>query len=248
METEIFIKGNYRFIRGPFQYSGGVSAEPGYCIERTKFRKPLPINIGFKSIADYLIGIGRPLTALCACELRSPAPFTEKGFNDFNRNYVETLASWEILHNDENPVARSNVCPEVDPPLEPCFEAFSYTVPDVKNKTSFVISGSAEAPEGFGGYGERIIRLGDQSENAMHEKAKYVLSVMESRMAALEKKWSDATVTQSYTVYNLYPFLADEIISRGAAKSGLTWHYARPPVEGLDFEMDVRGVSTEKVI
>ena len=100
----------------------------------------------------------------------------------------------------------------------------------------------------MGGYGERIIRLGDQSENALHEKAKYVLSVMESRMAALEKKWSDATVTQSYTVYNLYPFLADEIISRGAARSGLTWHYARPPVEGLDLEMDVRGVPTEKVI
>jgi hypothetical protein len=28
----------------------------------------------------------------------------------------------------------------------------------------------------------------------------------------------------------------------------LTWHFARPPVQGLDFEMDVRGVAQEFVI
>jgi hypothetical protein len=46
----------------------------------------------------------------------------------------------------------------------------------------------------------------------------------------------------------LHPFLADEIVSRGAVNSGLTWNYARPPVDGLDYEMDVRGVFTERVI
>jgi hypothetical protein len=25
----------------------------------------------------------------------------------------------------------------------------------------------------------------------------------------------------------------------------LTWHFARPPVQGLDFEVDVRGVAHE---
>jgi hypothetical protein len=29
---------------------------------------------------------------------------------------------------------------------------------------------------------------------------------------------------------------------------GLSWHFARPPVEDLDYEMDVRGVSSEIVI
>ena len=29
---------------------------------------------------------------------------------------------------------------------------------------------------------------------------------------------------------------------------GLTWHFARPPVQGLDFEVDVRGVACELVI
>ena len=38
------------------------------------------------------------------------------------------------------------------------------------------------------------------------------------------------------------------IIRRGASSGGLTWHFAPPPVLGLDFEMDVRGVAHEFVI
>jgi hypothetical protein len=33
-----------------------------------------------------------------------------------------------------------------------------------------------------------------------------------------------------------------------ATLGGLTWHFARPLVQGLDFEMDVRGVAHELVI
>jgi hypothetical protein len=42
--------------------------------------------------------------------------------------------------------------------------------------------------------------------------------------------------------------LADEIARRGAMSGGLTWHYARPPVIGLDYEMDARGVAREIVV
>jgi len=34
-------------------------------------------------------------------------------------------------------------------------------------------------------------------------------------------------------------------VRRGGTPAGLTWHFARPPVVGLDFEMDVRGVTRE---
>jgi len=40
----------------------------------------------------------------------------------------------------------------------------------------------------------------------------------------------------------------DEIVRRGAAHSGLTWHFCRPPVRGLEFEMDCRGVRSEQVV
>ncbi len=36
----------------------------------------------------HLKAAGRPLTAFAACELRSPAPFTEGGFRAFNETYV----------------------------------------------------------------------------------------------------------------------------------------------------------------
>ena len=248
-ETAVFEAGGYRYVRGPFQYSGGVAAEPGFAIERVRFARPRPIADGFAAIQDYLRALDRPLTSFCACELRSPAPFTEDGFVAFNRVYVGTLERWGIFRDEENPVARSNVCPEVDPPPEPSFEAFSYTVPaEADASTSFVIAGSAEAAEGAGSYRERIIRLGDTSPEAMREKARYVLGAMETRMAALGVGWSQASATQAYSVHDIHPVLSEEIVTRGAAPGGLTWYYARPPVEGLDYEMDVRGVPVERVL
>jgi hypothetical protein len=34
-------------------------------------------------------------------------------------------------------------------------------------------------------------------------------------------------------------------VKRGATPAGLTWHFARPPVQELDYEMDVRAVARE---
>ena len=56
------------------------------------------------------------------------------------------------------------------------------------------------------------------------------------------------TATQVYTIFDIHPLLADEFVRRAAMSGGLTWHFARPPVQGLDFEVDVRGVSHELVI
>ena len=126
-ETSRFEPGGYRYIRGPFQYSGGVAAEPGFAIERVRFQHPIPLEEGFQRIEAHLAIVGRPHTAFCACELRSPEPFSEQGFIDFNRVYVGTLEHWGIFKDEKNPVARSNVCPEIDGPSEPSFHAFSYT-------------------------------------------------------------------------------------------------------------------------
>jgi len=245
--TQPFAAGGYRFIPFQFQYSGGVVAEPGFRIERARFARPLPLAQGFDAVEAHLGALGRPPTAFCACELRSPAQFTEAGFVAFNRLYVERLAAWGIFRNDVNPVARSNVCPEISPPGTPSFYAFSYTVPGEGD--GFVAAGSGEARgESSGSYADRIVRLGDQSPEAMREKARFVLGEMERRMTALGFGWAGVTTTQLYSIYDIHPFLADEIVARGATPAGLTWHYARPPVEGLDLEIDVRGVMRELVI
>src|SRR5262249_32029682 len=85
---------------------------------------------------------------------------------------------------------------------------------------SFVIAGSAETREGGGSHSERTIRRGESSPEAMREKARYVLGEMERRLAVLGLGWADTTATQFYTVRDLYPFLADEIVRRGAGRWG----------------------------
>jgi hypothetical protein len=243
-----FAAGGYRFLPGVFQYSGGAAALPGYAVERVRFRAPVPLAEGFARIERIITEAGRPLRSFCACELRSPAPFTEQGFRAFNEVYVVTLEKWGLFDGKANPVARSNVCPELEPPAEPSFHAFSFTVAVAGAAPSFVIAGGAEAREGGASYGERTIRAGETSPDAMREKAHYVLGEMEHRLAALGFGWADTTATQVYTVHDLHPFLADEIVRRGAARAGLTWHYARPPVRGLEYEMDCRGVGRERVV
>jgi hypothetical protein len=243
-----FAAGGYRFLPSVFQYSAGVAALPGHAVERVRFRTPVPLADGFARIERLITEAGRPLTSFCACELRSPAPVTEEGFRAFNERYVVTLEKWRLFDGRVNPVARSNVCPEIDPPAEPSFYAFCFTVVAAGAPPSFVIAGGAEAREGGASYRERTIRRGEITPDAMREKARYVLGEMEHRMGALGFGWADSTATQVYTVQDLHPFLADEIVRRGAARSGLTWHFARPPVRELEYEMDCRGVARERVV
>jgi len=237
----------YRYIPGPFQYSAGVAALPGHMIERVRFANPVPLEEGFKRIENHLKAQGVPLTAFCACELRSPGQFTDEGFIAFNRQYCGTLERWGIFANDRNPVARSNVCPAIDPPAEPCFHAFSFARPG-GGPSSFVIAGSGEAREELAPYKDKTVRYGETAPEAMVEKGKFVLDVMETRMAAVGAGWEATTAVQVYTVHDLYPFLGSEIVSRGAARHGLTWHFCRPPVIGLEYEMDCRSVVVERVI
>ncbi|MFI5010937.1 MAG: hypothetical protein ACHQAY_01175 [Hyphomicrobiales bacterium] len=238
----------YRYIPGPFQYSAGVAALPGHRIERLRFLDPVSLDDGFARIERHLKGAGLPLTAFCACELRSPAPFDDEGFRAFNRIYVGTLERWGIMMGDKNPVARSNVCPAIDPPVVPSFHAFSVAVPSSDSLKSFIIAGSGEAQEGAGPYSAKTIRYRVTSPDAMREKAVFVLGQMERRLSALSAKWADTTAVQVYTVHELHHFLGEEIVRRGAARHGLTWHFARPPVIDLEFEMDCRGVSIERVL
>jgi hypothetical protein len=127
--------------------------------------------------------------------------------------------------------------------------AFAYTVPAAGGaRASFHIAGSGEAPEGRGNYHDHIVRRGDTSPDGLREKARYVLGEMERRMRALGYGWGQVTGTHLYSVHDVFPILPDELVRRGAVPGGLTWHFARPPVVGLEFEMDVRGIAREIVL
>jgi hypothetical protein len=246
--THDFAAGNYAFIPAVFQYSSGAAADSGFEIERVRFDTLLPLAEGFAQAAKYIRAVGRPLTSFCACELRSPTAFTEDGFRRFNEHYVKTLAEWGLFDGTTNPVARSNVCPEIDPPAEPSFFAFSFTRPSRGTMPSFVIAGGAELRGGSGSYPERIVRYRDLSPEGLKEKVSFTVNEMENRLGAFGFRWKDTTAVQAYTVHDFHPVISDELVRRGAARSGLTWHFARPPVIDLEYEMDCRRVLRETVI
>ena len=241
-DVRVFGPGGYRFVKAGFQYSAGVAAQPGFAIERARFAQPRPLAEGFEAIAAHLRQRGLPLAALCATELRSPAPFTETGFVAFNRTYVQTLQQWGLFDGEANPVARTNVCPLHQPPAQPAIYAFSYTVPVAGHSgSSFVIAGSGEAPEGHANYR-------DVSADALRDKLRFVMAEMARRMQALGHGWADALASQAYTVHDIGALVGPEVVQHGAAAAGLTWHFTRPPIVDLEVEMDARRVFCEWVV
>jgi hypothetical protein len=98
---------------------------------------------------------------------------------------------------------------------------------------------------GSGSFRERTVRYRETSLDALREKVRHVVGEMEARLSALGFSWHDALSTQAYTVQDIGPLVGPELAARGAAPGGLSWHFARPPVVDLEFEMDVRGAARE---
>ncbi len=57
--TEVvdFPDGGYRYLKGVFQYSGGVAAQPGFAIERMVFQAPPPLAAGFEAFNRHYAGM-----------------------------------------------------------------------------------------------------------------------------------------------------------------------------------------------
>ena len=243
-----FAVGGYRYIPSVFQYSAGVAAESGFRLEQARFKSPVPIQNAFAIVERHLKQIGRPFTAFAHCELRSPGQFDDNGFIEFNKRYVATLQKWGIYQAQNagtkaiNPVARTNVCPEFFGPQEISMLAFTYTVPCATDlNANFVVSGGGDARPGSEPYKDRIIAYGDHSQSGLQLKVEFVIQEMEKRLKSLGFTWNDVACTQAYSVHNIGGLVESLLASRGFIRNGLSWHFARPPVLGLDFEMDLRG-------
>ncbi len=241
--------GGYAFLKGIDPYSGGVAALPGFEIVHARLERELPLRHGFAAIENYLQSERRPRQALCAVELRSPRPFTFQGFRDFNQRYAGILKEWGILVDGVNPVARTNVAPRLLAPVEPSVHGFSITVAAENALPSFVVAGAGELPEGSLDPHD-VVRRGEVSADALREKARFVMALMSSRLAGLGMSWKQATGVRVYTVHDIHPFLETEILGRmgEASRLGIHWHYARPPIESIEYEMDLRGCRREVIL
>jgi len=239
--------GNYRFLPGIAPYSCGVVSSPGHEIVQVTFQRPVAYRAGFVEIANFLAAAGRPKTALCAIALRSPRPFTFQGFAEFNAEYAAILQQWGVFVGGVNPVARTNVAPAITPPHEPMLYGFSFTKPCPAGLSStFVVAGAGELPEGVLSR-EGIVSLGDTSPNGLSTKARFVMDLMETRLRGLGADWSQTSTVDVYTAHSLLPLLPEIILKRigPASIHGTHWHFSRPPIEEIEYEMDLRGTRTE---
>jgi len=242
-------RGNYSFLKGIAPYSAGVVAEAGFEVVHVVLSRYVPLRAGFEVVSAHLKKAGRPLQALCGMELRSPQPFSFTGFNQFNAGYVDFLRNWDILLDDMNPVARTNIAPELNPPEQPSLYGFSYTVPSKAARKTFLVAGAGELPEGSLDPHD-VVRRGESGAAAIREKARFVMGLMAARLKGLGVGWNDVTRSDIYTVHDIHPFLVEELLKpmKDGGAHGLAWHYSRPPIESIEYEMDLRGCVTEFVI
>jgi hypothetical protein len=239
--------GNYRFLPGIAPYSCGAVSSPGFEIVNVTFQLPVPYRMGFERIASMLSEQGRPKTALCAIALRSSRPYTFQGFADFNADYASILESWGVFVDGINPIARTNVAPVVSPPPEPVLYGFSFTRPCPSNHPpTCVVAGAGELPEGILARDD-IVALGDTSPRGLATKARFMMDLMENRLRGLGLDWAMVTMANVYTAHSITELLPTVILNRMAAAGihGVHWHFSRPPIEEVEFEMDLRSTRTE---
>ncbi|MEM7324989.1 MAG: RidA family protein [Actinomycetota bacterium] len=257
--------GGYRFAPGIPPYSAGVLADDDHLIIRTTLIRQTPWTAGFETIDRVLTSADRPSAALCAVELRCPTPHSFGGFGSFNDRYREALDSRGILHADgTNPVARTNVAPHGGTAGETELHAFSYTVPRSNPlgsggavggaggaaRPSFVIAGAGDLADQSDLRPEAIVGGATPWAESGPARAAAVLDEMEARLGILGVGWSDTDSVVVYSVQEIGGVMESTVLPRlgPAARRGVHWYHARPPIEGLLFEMDNRGGVVEQRI
>ena len=251
MGSKLFLneRGGYRFLEGIEPYSSGVIAEPGREIVHVRLVELMPWHDGLLSARRYLESLGIDHHALCGVELRCPRPHSMGGFIEFNGQYRALLEDWDMWVEGQNPVARTNVAPVVDPPAETMLHAFSYVTTNDTTLATFVVAGGGELPHRDLD-SKHIIRAGDLSDAALREKAECVIGIMRRRLNKLGASDSRISTIDVYTAHRLERSLSDIIIPGIpiASRLGVNWYYSRPPIEDIEFEMDIRGVAREDVV
>jgi len=222
----------FRFLPVDGPFSAGVAAEPGFDIVRVHVPYHTPLARGFEMIEQAIRRSHRPMKALCALELRVPKQYNRTDWAEFNAGYVAQWKRWEATVDDRIPGARTNVAPELDPPHEPCLHAFCYTMQAERGGEDFVISGAPE-PEG--------------TQGGLPAYWAAIAKELETRMTALAVTWDGATETQLYATRADHELFASPDLTRfqDLVRPGLRWFFSRPPVEGLNIEVDVRRLTSE---
>ena len=161
------------------------------------------------------------------------------------------LASWDLLIDGENPIARTNVSPAMAAPEEPSIFAFSYTVPaaDAPSPT-FIVAGAGDLRDQALLQPDAIVAPGDVSAAGLTRKAQTVMQVMSDRLQALGVDWPQVQMVDIYTAHPPTDHVQQAVLSQlgPAVRRGVHWYYSRPPIAGLAYEMDIRTVWRDELL
>jgi hypothetical protein len=238
-------EGGFRFLPGGPVFAGGAVAQPGFEIVHVVLKPWLALDQGYALIERHLARAGRPMRALCGMELRLPRQLSMDEFRAFNQPYLQRVIEWGLLTDGRNPVSRTNVAPALEPPEVPSLHGFSYAVTSTSAATTFVMSGITErGPDG------RPIAAGDTSVTGMREKVSFVIGAVTKRLGELGLTFRDATQVEFYSAGNVETVLSQLLLPaiEEPARRGLRWHFGRPPVAGLEVELEARAFTREFIL
>lgn len=245
----------YDFLPAAGRHSLAVRARPGHLIQRVELAAPVVHELAIELIIGHLDSLGLPGGSLCALELRSPRRFTTSDFDDHHRRYRHALGQLGIEADERiNPVARTNVIPVADPPIDVSVQAFSHVVPVeeyvpgglARLEDTFIISGSSEVPEPTRNHADHVVARGDLSADGLTRKIHWVVAELGRRLHAVGASWQSVTRTQVYSTREVGGLLADEV--HAVTGQPFTWQACEPPVVELEFAMDCRRVGQDTVL
>lgn len=247
MSLKMNPQAEYSYIPAITAYSGGVRSADESEIVHATLKTPVPWAKGFDAISDLLASFELERSALCGVELRCEKPHSFDGFDVFNNAYENKLAQWGLIVEEENPIARTNVAPAHLGPNQTEMHAFSFVRPSKCTEPSFVVAGAGDLIDQSLLVPESIVRVGEKSKAAWIARISQVMDEMEIRMKTLGVSWDDASTVDVYCAADWMPYVEESILARMGQSGlrGLHWYYSRPPIEGLTFEMDLRGVAQE---
>jgi hypothetical protein len=76
------------------------------------------------------------------------------------------------------------------------------------------------------------------------------MNELSKRLGEFNSKLEDSTAISIYTVHDIYSYLPD-VLLKALGRShvlGVHWYYTRPPVAGLEIELDARRTLRELFI
>ncbi|HEV8638699.1 MAG TPA: RidA family protein [Chloroflexota bacterium] len=232
--------GDYRFLPGDGSrpFCRAVVAAPGFEIVRAQLQRPLEWRRGFDVVERHLAETGRDRSALCSVELRCREPYTPDAFDAFNAEYTAHLGGWGVFVDGLAATTRTNVAPDFAAPSEQVLFAFAYTVPAAGATSTFVLSG---ATEGAG------VRPGETSPAALREKTADIVRELTARLDAIGQGWDATTQVAVYTTHDALAAVRAELVPLlgPAALDAVRWFFSRPPIVGLELEIDARRLRQE---